>query len=434
MSVKDLDLALDLGNLEAVRQLLLSLSQDRILNKEPASLIHMAISIGHIRSVAYLLENLPNEIDSDIRDSWHGWTPLMYSIAYNDLDIIRYLVSTKRFDINARNFNDQTVLHIGAMSKETLSDIITMLVENGANTAAEDASLRTPFLRAVEENNLLVAQTFYSLNCNIQKLTCDHRNALHLAVTSSDNRMVQWLIEIGCNYNAVDINQQTPLMVLVQTKQPPTMLHQIMTSLVLAGVSVNQQDANGYSVFLHAINNPLNISKQHIQYLIDSGADINLTDNTGLSPLWQAVFDGGHYPDRSEIVRLLVANNCQLDAECCGKLLFTTGHHRIYCYETPLSPFEVALDSNCYSIARLLFYAGCHISPEVRYDYYQLSVGSDELIWLKQAIQNAHSLRHLCCITVRKSLGERIHLKVQCLPIPCMLKSYILLEDLPFTF
>lgn len=430
MSLKELDDAVELNNLQAVRQLLLSLSRDRILTGEPVSLLHMAVSIGHIRCTAYLLDQQPYSSEANVKDSCLAWTPLMYAVANNDVDMLRYLVSTGKFNLDARDIHEQTVLHIAALSRETTRETLVVLIQKGSDIEAEDSALRTPFLRSVEARNLPVAQMLYSMDCNVHKMTAEHHTALHLAMASCDEEMISFLIRIGCDVNAEDIDLQTPLMLLVQEKRQPDALQRIMRSLIAAGASINHRDGNGCSVFLHAISNPLAISKQHLQLLIDSGSNIDMADNTGLSPLWQAVFDGGHYPDRVDVVQLLVGHNCQLDRECCGKLLFTSGEHWIYCYETPLSPFEVALDSSCYGVAQLLLYAGCRVRPEVRYDYCQPSTVPAEINWLKQAMRSVSSLKHLCCIYLRRFLGQDIQFKVQCLPIPSVMKSYVLLENL----
>ena len=99
------------------------------------------------------------------------------------------------------------------------------------------------------------------------------------------------------------------------------------------------------------------------------GTLIFLTANRdGLTAIWQVVYDGRQHPDRKEITQLLLYENCYLDMACRGKLLFASGPDLVYCYETFMSPLEVALENGSYETAKMLITAGCHVRPDLRYD------------------------------------------------------------------
>ena len=82
-----------------------------------------------------------------------------------------------------------------------------------------------------------------------------------------------------------------------------------MKWLISNGANVNHKDKNGYSA-LHFTGQERNFDSAKI--LIEHGADVELSDNHGNTPIWTAIFNSqGDY----SLVKLLISKGANLDME-----------------------------------------------------------------------------------------------------------------------
>ena len=115
-----------------------------------------------------------------------------------NLDIVKFLISKGKGDINALDENDETLLHIAAREEDNFS-ILQYLVElNKTDIDSKDLKLPTPFLEAARFTNSATIEYLSSLpEVNICSADIDEKNALH------------YLSEDGEKNN----NGQTPYMI-----------------------------------------------------------------------------------------------------------------------------------------------------------------------------------------------------------------------------
>ncbi len=331
-----------------------------------ATVLHIASILGYVEVVKVLLEK--GDVDVNAIDE-QGWSALIHSITNGENEVTKTLLDSQLCDINLCDIYGQTALHIEAEAGSRNATIAEWLIDSGATIDVEDRDGMTPFLRAIETHNFPVARCLYARRCNLTARSNDGRSCLHIAAQHHFLDMVLWMImDLKMNPNVFDNNFQTPLMLCVQRCSPGPNVFKLMHHLLKAGTNINLQDGNCNTALLLALCNPMAIKRKHVQLMIDHGSDPNIGNRDGLTPIWQAVYDGRHYPDRKEIVQLLLYENCYLDMSCRGKLLFTSGVDQVYCYENFMCPLEVALDSGNYDAAKLLITAGCHVRPELRYD------------------------------------------------------------------
>lgn len=89
-------------------------------------------------------------------------------------------------------------------------EVIKTLVELGADVNAEDDFGRTPFLIAVENNNIAMMDALLNNKANINS-SCRCGTPLHHAVLHSSLETVQYLLSKGANVNSLDRFHSTPL-------------------------------------------------------------------------------------------------------------------------------------------------------------------------------------------------------------------------------
>lgn len=366
-----------------------------------------------------------------------GWTPLMYAASIGNLETVKNLVEEKSSNINTVDKFQQTALHIVAstsacsQTEDSEGKFITeILLEHGAKMDLEDQEGMTALLRSIEAQNLPVAHALVEHGSCIHCCDYNSRTALHIAAKNCDIDTLKWLTKIGCELvNTRDANNQTPLMICLQQRKPPHTIFQAISMLLESGSNVSIQDIQGNTALLHGLNNPASVKYRHIELLLISGSDAGMHNKSGLTPVWQAIYDGLHYPDRMKVIQLLLRENTYLNMSSRGSLLFTSGSENIYCYENFMLPIEVALDSGYYDAARMLLLAGCTIPGELRQETRATDVSPD-LVWFQRFLDTPSGLQHQCRLLIRRVLNKSLASKVRKLPLPEKIKDYLLFNDL----
>lgn len=118
--------------------------------------------------------------------------------------------------------------------------------------------------------------SYYYLNARDE----DNRTCLHLAVLSGSVPMVQRLVQQNMNLNQKDIKQKTPLHYAIEGKSCDS--GEIALVLLSKGANFNIQDIHKD----YPLHSAVKHSKLHvIEYLIDAGADLNVTNENSQTPL-----------------------------------------------------------------------------------------------------------------------------------------------------
>jgi ankyrin repeat protein len=175
-----------------------------------------------------------------------------------------------------------TVEH--ALNYET----IKILIAAGANVTAPSRGGETPLMRAAQSYEatkmLLDAGAKPSINARDK----DGENALIFATRSSGWTLdsVALLISAGANVNDANNQGQTPLMFAAMTNPLPTVKYLLGSG---AKASINARDKWGQTALINALVAPHGgarwIDLETIKALIAAGADVNIKDNRGRSPL-----------------------------------------------------------------------------------------------------------------------------------------------------
>lgn len=192
-----------------------------------------------------LINKAISDVMINFQDDSSHWTPIMHAIANNDPKIAKILLQTSRCDVTLRDSFQQTALHIEAQSHSVTAEICYYLVSCGAEIDPQDIEGMTPFLRAVESNNITAAKYLFNRRCDLNHSSHNGKSALHIAAQHCHEEMLVFLIRIGCSLMQTDDCGQTPLMVCVQQRKPPHLVFKVLKYLVDGGSNVNAQDSLG---------------------------------------------------------------------------------------------------------------------------------------------------------------------------------------------
>lgn len=176
-------------------------------------------------------------------------------------------------NMSLRMSDGQTPLHFAAIYGH--SGISQYLLDNGADTKAQDISGATPLHEAVRYGNADIARQ---------------------------------LIEKGANVNGQDSLGKTPLLILI----PEAKQSEIYSLLLENGANVNQKDMYGDTI-LHVCSMS-NVSPEILGMFTGAGADINIRNKKGLTPIATSIEHG-----KSEQVNFFASNGADIHAEDAKK-------------------------------------------------------------------------------------------------------------------
>ncbi|MHC9537914.1 MAG: ankyrin repeat domain-containing protein [Vulcanimicrobiota bacterium] len=219
------------GNLPITKLLLSNGAALNIHDSQGATPLHMTADNGK-REVAEYLISQGAEVDStDLR----GATPLHYAVTFNHKDVAQLLIAHGA-DVNSRDTNgatpifyvkapDMTELLVSkgadvkircgtlatplhAASEGCPSEVLSILIDKGANIRAEDEKGRTPLHYALSDDPLKI---LISKGADISAKTKDGDTPLHSAAGRNATFALKALLEGGADINAINNEGRTPL-------------------------------------------------------------------------------------------------------------------------------------------------------------------------------------------------------------------------------
>ncbi len=267
----------------------------------------IASKLGYL-SIVKLLVQYNSDINQ--QDSL-GFTPLMFAAKEGHLEIAKYLLELTA-DIKLKELSGKTALQLAI--DENRSKVVELFATQPKSSKKKIDLEALVF--AIEKRNFQLAKSMlasttklnlknrYGVTALIKAVSLDQFEIVELLVKAGADvnftldgevalyyvtsvNMLNLLLKAGANPNALDRNNASPLVRILQGKcKQKNSLVEIVKILLETGADPNLQDRLGFSTLMMAI-----ISKREdiIPMLIQSGSNLEITTTEGETALAVAI-------------------------------------------------------------------------------------------------------------------------------------------------
>ncbi|XP_065576364.1 uncharacterized protein LOC136037570 [Artemia franciscana] len=205
LGVTPLYLAAQYGHEEGTKGLIEKNANGDYFDTEGRTPLHRATLAGHTNVVRVLLSNGANPT---IKNN-EGVTPLELAVDLSRFEVVKLLLHHDKVDINAKCNDEWTVLHIASMYNNL--EIVKYLVSEGSNINAKTNDGRKPIHVAAKSGHIDTVEFFLSKGLGIDVSDAENRTLLHYAVDVNQLEVVKYLIAKGADINTNDVLGQSPL-------------------------------------------------------------------------------------------------------------------------------------------------------------------------------------------------------------------------------
>lgn len=154
------------------------------------------------------------------------------------------------------------------------------LINDNSSINATDTFMWGPMHIATYFDDVDAVQELITLGYDMNVVDNDHYTPLYLSVIRHSIRTMKVLLDAGADYTIQSAKGSPPLLVAAMYNHTDSLKELIRV------VDINFQCADGYSA-LHLVVN--NNNEEAVQMLINMGANVNITDCLGMTPLMHAV-------------------------------------------------------------------------------------------------------------------------------------------------
>ena len=153
--------------------------------------------------------------------------------------------------VNATDLNEKSALMLAC--SEQWFPAVKMLVEAGANASYKNNYEQTALMFAARycANDQIAKYLVLNASANKENTDDNGKTALMYAIENNSDAVLQYLIEAGANFNALDKKQNTPIMLAVKKGNELAVRRLVKET----GVNLNAKNADGDTVFMLAVKN-----------------------------------------------------------------------------------------------------------------------------------------------------------------------------------
>jgi ankyrin repeat protein len=215
-----------------------------------------------------------------------GNGPLHGATSYdNAVTALLELLIKSGAPVNGRNNNGQTPLMYAArnLSKENLGTLLA----NGSNVQERDNDGKTALMYGSESYSESSVRVLLNAGASID--ATDNKGLTPLMYAAKEFRndnIVRLLLKSGAAVNATDRKGQTPVFYGLRSAE-------ITRSLIKAGAVVNVRDSCGSTPLIEA--SKCYYDTDIVKMLLRRGANVNTTNNDGVSAIRYAAIDTPHW-------------------------------------------------------------------------------------------------------------------------------------------
>ena len=308
-----------------------------------------------------------------------GMTPLHWAALNGDKPMIELLLD-RGADVNAlKTTTAETPLMAGIASRDP--EVVRLLLDAGADVNALDIRAAGPLWAASSLGETEIVKMLIARGARVNEVAVDGSTPLMQAVRLIDRdrrrEVVRFLLSQGAVVSPVDEDGKTALHHAAEQRPADVV---VMDWLVKAGVDIDARDIRGETALMHLCWSGLEEATDGIALLLDGGADPNVVDNEGNSPLNLAAGAGGNVGS----VRLLLEAGADIDH--AGKYGYT--------------PLMQACISGNVDIVRVLVDAGADTS--IRNDWHDRAID-----FIDQHADTPESDREKMKAIIRSGAGQQ---------------------------
>jgi ankyrin repeat protein len=196
--------------------------------------------------------------------------------------------------VSKQNSDGLTIIHLlssseTSQSTEYLKIIFECVKDIPINILSMDGY--TPLMYACLVENIENVKLLVEHHADVNVFGKNRITALYFSYNNAD--IVDYLIKQGANINAKVASGRTPLMIAVSKGKYPA-----VQKLLENGADLSLRDETGFSAMHFACGQPysddskISVSPELLELLIKSGANVDITDFIGLTPLMVATREG----------------------------------------------------------------------------------------------------------------------------------------------
>ncbi|NXM90803.1 RIPK4 kinase, partial [Oenanthe oenanthe] len=231
-----LHLAVEAGQEECVKWLLLYNANPNLTNKKGSTPLHIAIE-KKFKSIVELI--MARKINVNAKDE-DQWTALHFA-AQNGDDFSTKMLLDKNASLNEVDFEGRAPIHIACQYGQ--ENIVRILLRRGVNVNARGKDDWVPLHYAAWQGHLPIVKLLAKqrgADVNVQ--TLDGRTSLHLAAQRGHYRVARLLIDLESDVNVRNGLLQTALHIAAETGHTST-----SRLLLKHGADIEAATAEGYT-------------------------------------------------------------------------------------------------------------------------------------------------------------------------------------------
>jgi beta-lactamase regulating signal transducer with metallopeptidase domain/ankyrin repeat protein len=246
-----------------------------------------AVKDGNIEKVKSLIAVGANVNAADNE----GTTTLIFAIVSDHRDVVELLLA-KGADINAKDKRDCAPM-IHAVCNRNL-DIINLLLDNRADvnttkTAFDAPGVSTPLHEAIYNGSLDIVRLLIDDGADINAIGEFGRTPLQNAIVNGNRYQIELLLDQGVT---------GPVFHVAACKGDLAEVKRLLAQ----GMSVDEKDEHGCTPLFWSVAAS---QKEMVEFLLTSGADVNIKNKFGHAPLHRAI--RRQIKPRKDLVKLLIA-------------------------------------------------------------------------------------------------------------------------------